>query len=134
MRRVSLISSATNFFSLPIELRNIIYSLVLLPSHNIKICSPPGKYLWDREGCRRPRPKKGFGQLLLVNKQIYKEASYVFYSKNTFAIGSGPYGSTTVPNLHGLKCFLQRIRFFAPLLVSMAEATSHTREDTVGQA
>lgn len=107
---VSLISSATTFFSLPIELRNIIYSLILIPSHNINICSPPGKYLGDREGRRWPRPRKGFvGQLLLVNRQFYKEASYLFYSKSTFALGCGLYSSTTAPNLHRLKCFLQRV-------------------------
>jgi len=49
---VSLISPFTTFFSLPIELRNIVYSLILIPSHNIKICSPLGKYLWGRKGRR----------------------------------------------------------------------------------
>ena len=80
------------FFSLPIELRNIIYSIILISSHNIKICSLPGKYLRDREGHKRPRYRKRFGQLLLVNKQVYTEASFIFYSENTFAIGirSGP--------------------------------------------
>jgi hypothetical protein len=49
------------------------------------------------------------GQILLVNRQIYKEASFVFYSKNIFAIGTGPYGSTRMPNLQGLECFLRSV-------------------------
>jgi hypothetical protein len=106
---VFLIRGMATFFSLPIELRNIIYSMILISSHNIKICSLPGKYLWDRGGHKKPRFRKIFGQLLCVNKQVYKEGSLIFYSKNTFTIGTGPYGSTRIPNLHGLRSFLQRV-------------------------
>jgi hypothetical protein len=105
----SSIRASATFFSLPLELRRIIYSFVLISPHSIKICSLPRKYLWNRESRRRSRPRKIIGQLLLVNRQIYEEASFVFYSKNIFAIGTGPYGSTRIPNLEGLECFLRNI-------------------------
>lgn len=66
---IAPIRDITTFFSLPIELRYIIYSLILISSRSIKICSPPGRYIWDHKGRRLPRPRKKFGELLLVNKQ-----------------------------------------------------------------
>jgi hypothetical protein len=92
------------FFSLQIDLRNIIYSIILISFRTIKIRSLPAKHLWDHEGHRRLRYRRRFGQLLLVNKQ-WEEASFISYSKNTSAIGTGLYGSTRIPSLHGLKYF-----------------------------
>ena len=47
--------------------------------------------------------------LLRLNKQINAEASTIFYSKNKFVLGNGAWGSTSLPNVHGLKAFLGRV-------------------------
>lgn len=109
IKQVCLNPLTTTFFLLLVKLRNAIYSLVLISCYSIKICSLLSKYLKDCKGYRQLRSRKEFGQLLLVNKQIYKKASYIFYLKNTFAIRSGPLSLTITPNLHRLKCFLQRV-------------------------
>jgi hypothetical protein len=44
-----------------------------------------------------------------VNKQINQEAKALFYSRNTFIIGNGYWGSTTYPNVQALKEFIKRV-------------------------
>ncbi|CAG8961861.1 hypothetical protein HYFRA_00013661 [Hymenoscyphus fraxineus] len=45
----------------------------------------------------------------LTNKLFYETASYIYYTTNHFVIGNGPWGSTTNPNLHGLRQFIRTI-------------------------
>lgn len=109
---VSLTRGMATFFSLPIELRNIIYSMILILFRNIKICSLPSKYLWDRKGHSRPRYRERSGQLLLVNKQAIDfftplvEEGYLVISKRqshtkTFYICARPRLSVISQQLTG---------------------------------
>jgi hypothetical protein len=83
------------------ELRNMIYELVLICSSPFEICSP-----------RRKTPsttKQPFFALLLANKQLYEEGSYILFSRNIFLFSNLDYGSTTLPNIHGMLAFIKRI-------------------------
>jgi hypothetical protein len=86
------------FLSLPREVRDMIYYLILARerSNPIVIRSPR-----RRSAIQKDRPAKPVGGILGVNRQIHHEARTVFYSANTFMVGSGPYGSTRDTNLHG---------------------------------
>jgi len=89
------------FTKLPPELRNMIYELVLICSSPFEICSP-----------RRKTPsttKRPLFALLLANKQLYNEGSYILFSRNIFLFSNLDYGSTTLPNIHGMLAFIKRI-------------------------
>lgn len=93
-----------DFLSLPPEIRNTIYELLLIKDEPIYICSPLRKHAVNRE-----LTSTSFSMLLRLNKQINAEASTIFYSKNEFVLGNGAWGSTSLPNAHGLKAFLDRV-------------------------
>ena len=89
---------------LPLEIRLMIYRLLLTREKMILVCSP-------RKRSTPPKFLKSyhFGAILRVNKQIYLEASPVFFSANTFGFRDGPYGSTDNSNMHGVRAFVKRI-------------------------
>jgi hypothetical protein len=89
---------------LPPEIRNTIYELLVIKNDPILVCSPRRKHVVNREFTSR-----SFAALLRLNKQINAEASTIFYAKNRFVFGNGTWGSTSVPNAHGLKAFLDRV-------------------------
>lgn len=66
---------------IPMEVRYMIFEYLV----------PRGKAINIR-GLRTPN-SSDFGALCLVNKQIYSEASHLFYTNNHFVIGNGPFGS-----------------------------------------
>ncbi|KAL8695707.1 MAG: hypothetical protein Q9201_007979 [Fulgogasparrea decipioides] len=87
-------TNSVNFFSLPPEIRNMIYRLIVrFPKGVVK-----AKNLSSRL------------QLFLVNRQFFIEASALFYTENTFTFyscyvtqGTDPFGS----NLHRIqRCLL----------------------------
>ena len=97
-------STTFKFLSLPPEIRNMIYIILLINEISIPIASPHRK---QRREKRRDRTY--FACLLRVNRQINEEAKTIFYGSNTFAIGNGRWGSKEHPNLHGLKKFTARV-------------------------
>jgi hypothetical protein len=74
-------SDPTNFFSLSGELRNEIYKLALVQSNPVSV---------DARGLipriLDPPPNPRVLALLLVNKQVYTEATAIFYHNNSFRI------------------------------------------------
>jgi hypothetical protein len=72
-----------DFFALPPEIRNEIYSLLVISPHPIKVRSPR----WQHEIKKTAKPSN-FCQLLCVNKQMNAEASMMFYAVNTFTVGN----------------------------------------------
>lgn len=95
------ISTYFKFESLAPETRNEIYKLVLADDRPVKITSPHRR--------KRRSKSNNFLALTLLNKALGKDAKATFYSINTFVFGNGRYGSTVQANLHGLKCFIQRV-------------------------
>ena len=93
------------FTSLPPEIRNMIYSLLLIQDSPISICSPRRWIMNERS----TTPTASFHNLMFVNKQIHAEVYTAFFSLNTFSIGNGDYGSSRETNVHGLKSFIRRV-------------------------
>lgn len=93
----------TCFWSLPPEIRNMIYALVVIDDKPLRIFSPRRKYVVNKE-----LTNKNFGRLLCVNKQFNAEASAVFYAQNIWVVGNGGWGLTTQTNEHALKKFTSR--------------------------
>jgi hypothetical protein len=87
---IRLPGSKLLFPDLPAEIRNIIYKILLERRRNsINLVSPQ----------KKPHPQPALktwkqSALFRVNKQIYTEASHVFYAMNTINIGHREYGST----------------------------------------
>lgn len=69
---------------LPRELRDNIYEHCLVVPGDI--VHYPEYYSHDRITDYKDRKLTGFLSLLYVSKQVYEEASPIFYSKNTFRI------------------------------------------------
>ncbi|KAI9051849.1 hypothetical protein LZ554_004110 [Drepanopeziza brunnea f. sp. 'monogermtubi'] len=127
--------------SLPPELRNNIYELLLQVDHPISIVSSrkarkapesPKSQMMDKFFHRTPvqRPEKHFASLIGVCKQIGDEARTTFYGQNKFILGNGPWGSTYEPNSHGLKTFLSRVPHHAVAQIKHLElAIYFTRND-----
>jgi predicted ATPase len=82
----------------------MVYDLCLTKRHAIPIYSPRRKGALNKEFT-----SKDLAALLRVNKKFNVEASESFYSKNTWVIGNGVWGSTTQTNLHALQKFYQRV-------------------------
>ncbi|KAI1427262.1 hypothetical protein F5Y12DRAFT_181530 [Xylaria sp. FL1777] len=81
-------SPRIGFFSLPPELRNMIYKLLLVPAVPITI------KIHEKSGlCTREGEWPGGHTLLRVNRQMQYEASAMLYGQNEFLI---PYGPGTV--------------------------------------
>ena len=93
-------ASRITFTTLPPEIRNMIYHLLLARDSYIRICSP------RRKSNKRKLTSVG---ILGVNKQIHDEASAVFYSSNAFCVGNLHWGSLREENIHGLKAFIARV-------------------------
>ncbi|CZR66631.1 uncharacterized protein PAC_16532 [Phialocephala subalpina] len=99
------------FLKLPAEIRNMIYSLLVVSSNLIYITTPTRKPR-KKLNALDPAPEENKFRnryILFANKQTYQEARVLLYSLNTFAVGNGWWGSTIHPNLHGLKLFTQRV-------------------------
>jgi len=118
------------FFSLPLEIRDRIYRLLLIQKFPINIRSPFKRR--TATGCRRdkrrpvaPTITNHFGAILQVNKQLHGEATPVFYSANQFAVGIGDYGSSSSSNFHGLKAFLARVPVRYISLIKRVVLTIH---------
>ncbi|KAF4624229.1 hypothetical protein G7Y89_g13945 [Cudoniella acicularis] len=88
----------TTFLSLPPEIRIIIYHLALPSRTIIPITAPP-----------KSKPKTQRTALLRTTKQIYTEASFYFYTRNTFRFSNGSFGSRSHANPQGLQHFLKRV-------------------------
>jgi hypothetical protein len=109
------------FTKLPPELRNMIYELVLIRSSPFEICSPRRKKL--------STTKQPFFALLLANKQLYNEGSYILFSRNIFSFSNEDYGSTTLPNVHGMLAFIKRIPPQLLSLIRRIELEFHLNPD-----
>lgn len=94
------------FTSLPPEIRNNIYDLLLHVDHPLTIVSPrkyrktPNGHVLVTTGRYLLRPEKNFASLIRVNKMIGNEARTSFYGGNTWVVGNGPWGCRTEVNLH----------------------------------
>ena len=76
------------FFSLPPEVRNIVYSFALTSS-SLRTRCPNAEKRWRRLGLIANCPKKRIApspNLLLANRQTYHEASHILYRHGRFAI------------------------------------------------
>ncbi|KAL2861004.1 uncharacterized protein BJX67DRAFT_317160 [Aspergillus lucknowensis] len=95
-------SVASSFLSLPIAIRNDIYTRVLALPHPVYLFQDPGSRV---ESFAPERPRRWLA-LLYTNQQISKEASAVLYGVNHFTL------EETGPLQHQgslLKSFLDRI-------------------------
>lgn len=94
------------FASLSLEIRLMIYEMILEGGFTVKITSPKGKFesKETKVSCTTDRRA-----LLLANKQTSAEVASVFYRINSFLIGNGSFGSRSQANLHGLWSFISRI-------------------------
>jgi hypothetical protein len=92
------------FWSLPLEIRDMIYELLLVKDNPIPILSPRKKNVINEEFT-----SKHFSCLLRVNKRFNAEASKMFYSKNRWVVGHGHWHSTRWTNEHALKEFNRRV-------------------------
>jgi hypothetical protein len=115
---------AYTFLTLPPEIRNMIYCLLLIKPHPILICSPRRKHVVNQE-----LTSENFGCLLRINKQVNIEASTIFYSKNQFVVGNGSWASKKFANVHALKAFLSRVprKYIAHITNVVVEV--HCRKD-----
>ncbi|KAG4441733.1 hypothetical protein IFR05_002776 [Cadophora sp. M221] len=96
-----------SFMALPRELRDMVYGLLLIVDKPIRITSPAlGKYSYRKIKTR-------FTSLFGVSKDIGEEARIIFYSRNTWVVGNGQWGSREQPNRHALKIFLERVPRYA---------------------
>ncbi|KAE8447761.1 hypothetical protein EG329_010155 [Mollisiaceae sp. DMI_Dod_QoI] len=98
--------SSFSFSKLPPEIRNIIYGLLDLKLDSpIKVSSKSS--LTKFRSRKRLRCHKT--SILRVNKQIYNEASPIFYSQNKFLIGNSIDESNGNPSLRGLAQFITQV-------------------------
>lgn len=115
---------ALSFTSLPPEIRNTIYGLLLHLEYSVVIVSPrPRKgstasygtkfyysmsYVAPNGEVKRRSPAqrapKMFASLIGVNRAIGEEARTSFYGGNRFVVGTGGWGSTLEVNFH-VRCF-----------------------------
>jgi hypothetical protein len=96
----------------------MVFSHLLIQSKAIKIRSP------SKRGKHRVRSEP----LFRVNKEMYECASYYFFSQNSFIIGNGSYGSSSVPNIHGLRAFFRRVPARHVRFIAKLEMTIYLRE------
>ncbi|KAI7786166.1 hypothetical protein LA080_004550 [Diaporthe eres] len=102
---------ATCLFSLPLELREKIYSELLVVAEPI-VFEPDDGTLYRPVGSR----KRGlYPAILRVNEKAYREASRLLYSKNRFAIPNAT-GSPGFPETASVALFLSQIRPQASLI------------------
>ncbi|RDW58084.1 hypothetical protein BP6252_13495 [Coleophoma cylindrospora] len=98
----------------------MIYTLLLVNEGSIPICSPSYKrrktrlsqrVYFNARGCcsRIEEAEPNHGAILRVNKQVHREASRLFYSHNSFLVGTGRWGCSAQVNVHGLKSMIKRV-------------------------
>ncbi len=80
---LSTITAATSFafLLLPFEIRQMIYKALLVPAHDVHVAREAEPHYRHKELSRSHL------NILGVSKQIYAEASNVFYGNNTFVFG-----------------------------------------------
>jgi hypothetical protein len=94
--------AGASFHDLPLEIRQMVYILVLDEPLSRLITSPSRK--------RKVRsPTKGNAALSLVSRVVYADFAYFRYSTNTFVFGNGLLNSPTEVNIHGFTSFLSRV-------------------------
>lgn len=93
------------FFLPPREVRDMIYGLLLTFEEPIKVSSP-GE---SKDPVHRSTRIPNRSAILRVNKQIYAEASNIFYSENTFIFGNFSGRAIGLENLHGMAHFFNRV-------------------------
>ena len=107
------------FISLPLEIREMVYSLLLVYDNPIPIASPCPKHKCPDgtySECNLPSVTrqikidlpKDFANLSRASKQINTEASLVFYSRNAFLVANDLYHSPHFSNVHAIRVFKQR--------------------------
>lgn len=102
---------ATCLFSLPLEMREKIYSELLVVA--IPIAFEPGDgTLYRPVGSRR---RGLYPAILRVNKKAYREASRLLYSKNRFEIPNAT-DSPKFPETASVALFLSQIGYQASLI------------------
>lgn len=94
------------FASLSLEIRHMIYKLVLEGGFTVKTTSARKKFerKATKVSCTSDRRA-----LSLTNKQTSTEIASVFYKTNSFLVGNGFFGSRSDANLHGLSSFASRV-------------------------
>jgi hypothetical protein len=103
---VYLPGAKITFTSLSLDIRLMIYELVLEGGFTVKITSLRGNFesKATKVSCTTDRRA-----LLLANKQTSAEVASVFYKTNSFLMGNGFFGSRSQANLHGLRSFISRV-------------------------
>lgn len=76
------------FTTIPPEITNEIYKLILLRDGDLVVTSP------QKRGKRQTKRSPPAASLLRVNKQINAEAKTIFFGYNTFVLGTASCGST----------------------------------------
>lgn len=90
---------------IPLEVRLMIYEFLVIDwGRPIFIDRPKRLTAQTRELYAR-----NLAAVAGVNKQINAEVMMVFYSKNVWAVGNGPYGSTSITNAQALKRFISTV-------------------------
>lgn len=102
---------ATGMFSLPLELREKIYSELLVVAVPL-VLEPYDGNLCPPVGSRR---RGLYPAILRVNKKAYREASRLLYSENRFEIPNAT-GSPEIPETAPVALFLSQISCQASLI------------------
>jgi hypothetical protein len=89
--------------TLPPEIREVIYRLLLVQEVSIHISSPKSRTFRDLMF------SSARASILYVDRQIHAESIRIFYSANTFIVGNGQLGSTQHENEHGLISFVNHV-------------------------
>ncbi|KAJ8060851.1 hypothetical protein OCU04_009934 [Sclerotinia nivalis] len=119
------IQSRITLLDLPLEVRQMIYRLIIVKQNAIQITSPMDTLPRGHPEKKNRTPPKGGAALLEVSKAMHCDAAQYFYENNNFIIGSpikhmvhvGRFTkssrSSIKANRHGLQSFLTRVpRFY----------------------
>lgn len=125
------------FPHLPFEVREMIYSFIMIKENPIQITSPMDTLPHKHPEKKNRTPLKGGLALLQVSKAMHQDAAQNFYEHNNFVIGSPikhmQYAARFVkgcrssihPNHHGLQSFLSRVpRFYINCIRELTILTS----------
>jgi hypothetical protein len=98
-----------SFTSLPFEIRDMVYRLLLVYDRPVQITSPASSHKC-RPCCHSSNFRTDFANLSRVNKHVNAEACVVFYSLNTFQVSNEieNYHSPHFANFHALREFIRR--------------------------
>jgi hypothetical protein len=92
---------------MPREVRDKIYSLVVITEPGVIVCHPCDEDDLEILKAKVENGTPGRYSLLLVNKQVSAEAFLVFYASNTFHFMLPPLPDG--PDMRGIKAFLERV-------------------------